>query len=61
MIISAPPFYGEPDLPAILSRIAKPTLHVTSTEDVIWIPGIPSGVEDRTAVYQAVPDPARPS
>jgi predicted dienelactone hydrolase len=56
VIISAPPFYGEPDVPAILSRIAMPTLHVTSTEDVIWIPGMHSGVEDRVAVFDAMPD-----
>jgi predicted dienelactone hydrolase len=59
VIISAPPFYGEPDISAILSRIAIPTLHVTSTEDVIWIPGMHSGVEDRVAVFDAVPDPRK--
>ncbi|HEV6967114.1 hypothetical protein [Roseateles sp.] len=56
VIMSAPPFYGEPDLPAILSPVAIPTLHVTTTEDVIWIPGRHSGVEDRVAVYDAMPD-----
>ena len=35
---------------------AEVTLHVTTTEDVIWIPGMHSGVEDRVAVYDAVPD-----
>lgn len=59
VIISAPPFYGESDLPAILRNVAVPTLHVTSTEDVIRIPGMYSGVEDRVAVYDAVPDPRK--
>lgn len=27
-----------------LSKVAVTTLHVTSTEDVIWIPGMHSGV-----------------
>ncbi|MFI8619043.1 alpha/beta hydrolase family protein [Acidovorax sp. NPDC077693] len=56
VILSAPPFYGEPDLPAILDQVAIPTLHVTTTDDVIWIPGKHSGVEDRVAVYDAMPD-----
>lgn len=56
VVISAPPFYGEPDLAAILSPVSVPTLHVTTTEDVIWIPGRHSGVEDRVAVYDAVAD-----
>lgn len=59
VIISAPPFYGERDLAAILSRIVLPTLHVTSTQDVIWIPGMHSGVEDRVAVFDAMPDPRK--
>ncbi|MFO1338441.1 MAG: hypothetical protein U1F53_09410 [Burkholderiaceae bacterium] len=33
-----------------------PTLHITSLEDVILIPGYRSGVEDRLAVYDAMPD-----
>ena len=56
VIMSAPPFYGEPDLPAILSPVTIPTLHVTTTDDVIWIPGRHSGVVDRLAVYDAMPD-----
>jgi predicted dienelactone hydrolase len=59
VILSAPPFYGEADLPAILSPVAVPTLHVTCTEDVIRIPGMYSGVEDRIAVYDAMPDPRK--
>ncbi|MFB4390580.1 MULTISPECIES: alpha/beta hydrolase family protein [unclassified Pseudomonas] len=55
VIISTPPFYNEPDLPAVLGRVAVPTLHVTATEDVISIPGYRSGVTDRLAVFEAIP------
>lgn len=53
IIISAPPFYGERDVPAILRAIEIPTLHITSTEDVIRIPGYYSGAEDRVQVFEA--------
>lgn len=57
VIISAPPFYNEPDLAAVLSKIAVPTIHVTATEDVIEIPGYRSGMADRLAVFNAIPHP----
>ena len=54
IIISAPPFYGETERTAeILKPITIPTLHITSTEDVIVIPGYHSGVQDRIAVFDA--------
>jgi dienelactone hydrolase len=56
IVISAPPFYGQGDLAAILAPVRLPTLHVTTVEDVIMIPGYHSGVEDRIAVFDAVPD-----
>ena len=56
VVISAPPFYGENDLPSVLGRVAVPTLHVTATEDVIQIPGYRSGAMDRLAVFDAVAD-----
>jgi dienelactone hydrolase len=56
VILSAPPFYGEPDLAAILSPVTVPTLHVTTMEDIIRIPGMVSGVADRVAVFDAMPD-----
>ncbi|MBI5271621.1 MAG: acetylhydrolase [Burkholderiales bacterium] len=59
IVLSAPPFYGERDLAAILAPVKVPTLHVTSTEDVIQIPGYHSGVEDRIAVFEAVADPRK--
>lgn len=56
ILISAPPFYGESSLAAVLSAVSVPTLHVTCTEDVIQIPGFVSGVEDRIAIFEAMAD-----
>ncbi|KNY21801.1 acetylhydrolase [Methylobacterium sp. ARG-1] len=55
IVISAPPFYGETDLAAVLGGIDAPTLHVTTTEDTIRIPGRYSPVQDRVDVYAAMP------
>jgi pimeloyl-ACP methyl ester carboxylesterase len=54
VVISAPPFYGEPDLAAVLRKVSVPTIHVTATDDVIEIPGYRSGVEDRLAIFDAI-------
>lgn len=54
VILSAPPFYGEPDLAAILRPVSVPTLHITATADDIRIPGYYSGYADREAVYEAM-------
>ena len=54
IVISAPPFYGDADFHPILAGIDIPTLHVTSEDDVIHIPGYGSGVEDRLKVYEAI-------
>lgn len=56
VLLSTPPFYGEHDIGSILAPIKLPTLHVTSNEDVILIPGYRSGPEDRFALYEAMPD-----
>ncbi len=53
ILISAPPFYGETDLAPILSPIRVPTLHITTAEDIIRIPGFGSGVDDRIKVFNA--------
>lgn len=53
ILISAPPFYGASDFSPILSSIAIPTLHVTTREDVIRIPGFVSGPDDRLKVFDA--------
>ncbi len=55
IIMSAPPFYREGDMKAILSAVHIPTLHLTGTEDVIKIPGYRSDPDDRVAVFDATP------
>jgi dienelactone hydrolase len=59
VVISAPPFYGEPDLTAVLSKVSVPTIHVTATEDVIEIPGYHSGAADRLAIFDAMVNPSK--
>lgn len=60
IIISAPPFYGETERTAeILKPISIPTLHITSTEDVINIPGYHSDARDRVAVFNATGSAAK--
>lgn len=54
ILISAPPFYGESDFAPILSGITIPTLHVTTSDDVIRIPGFGSGITDRRKVFDAM-------
>ncbi|MEE7440738.1 acetylhydrolase [Methylobacterium oryzae] len=59
IVISAPPFYGERDLRAVLGAVEIPTLHVTATEDVIQLPGRTSPFSDRLAVYEAIATPRK--
>lgn len=59
IVISAPPFYGEPALAPILGPVRVPSLHVSATEDVIRIPGYYSGPEDRVAVFDAIGSPRK--
>lgn len=59
IVISAPPFYGETDLAAVLASVDVPTLHVTTTEDTIRIPGRYSPVQDRIDVFAAIPTPQK--
>lgn len=53
IVISAPPFYGESTPERILGAIQVPSLHITSTEDIIRVPGYFSPASDRVAVYEA--------
>jgi predicted dienelactone hydrolase len=53
LLLSAPPFYGEPELGSILGTVTLPTLHITATEDVIQVPGYYSAPADRLAVFDA--------
>lgn len=57
ILISAPPFYGQEDFAPILSGISIPTLHVTTVDDVIRIPGFGSGLADRIKVFNAIGGP----
>ena len=59
VLLSAPPFYGEDNLQAILRSITLPTLHVTATEDIIRIPGYYSPASDRVAIFEAVGSPMK--
>lgn len=59
LLISAPPFYGEASLAPILAPLAVPTLHVTSVDDWIRIPGYGSGPDDRLAVFEATGSPRK--
>lgn len=54
IVLSAPPFHGEPDSARILSGVTLPTLHITATEDVIRIPGFGSGLTDRVSIFEQV-------
>lgn len=54
MLISAPPFYGESSMLQILSPVRVPSLHVTSTQDIIRIPGYYSDLSDRLAIYAMI-------
>ena len=53
IVMSAPPFYGEPEPRRILEGVTVPSLHVTCTDDVIRIPGYWSGFDDRVQVFEA--------
>lgn len=53
ILMSAPPFYGEADLEPILREVGIPTLHLTTTEDVIRVPGYHSPPADRLRVFEA--------
>ncbi|MES2901621.1 MAG: acetylhydrolase [Pseudomonadota bacterium] len=53
IVISAPPFYGEPEPRKILQTVTVPSLHITCTDDVIHIPGYYSAAEDRVATFDA--------
>jgi predicted dienelactone hydrolase len=59
IVISAPPFYGEADLPSVLNKITVPNLHVTATNDVIEVPGYYSPAADRLTVFNAMATPRK--
>jgi dienelactone hydrolase len=59
ILISAPPLLGQGPLENVLSDIHIPTLHVTSIEDTISIPGFRSTAEDRIAMFHAMSESTR--
>ncbi len=59
ILISAPPFYGMRDSQSILQDISIPTLHITSTDDDITIPGYRSGIDDRIDVFNSTANKSR--
>lgn len=54
VLVSAPPFYGESAMQQILAPVRVPSLHVTSTADIIRIPGYYSDLSDRLAIYEMI-------
>jgi dienelactone hydrolase len=54
IVISAPPFHGEPSPERILAAVDIPSLHITATDDVIRIPGYYSDASDRVALFDSV-------
>ena len=59
LLLSAPPFYGEPELNKILGAVTLPSLHITATDDVIRVPGYYSPPDDRLAVFDAAGSKAK--
>lgn len=59
IVLSAPPFYGEPAPRKVLAGVRVPSLHITSTEDVIRIPGYYSPARDRIEVFEATGGPRK--
>ena len=54
ILISAPPLLGQGPAQEVLSSVSVPTLHITSLEDTINLPGYRSTVEDRIAIFDAM-------
>lgn len=55
VLMSAPPFPAGFDTGRVLAGIEIPTLHLTTVDDVIRIPGHWSEARDRVALYEALP------
>ena len=54
ILISAPPLLGQGPAQQVLGALTTPTLHITSLEDIINLPGYRSTVEDRIAIFEAM-------
>ena len=54
ILISAPPLLGQGPAQQVLGTLHLPTLHITSLDDTITLPGYRSTVEDRIAIFEAM-------
>ena len=54
ILISAPPVVGQGSMEEVLGAVSVPTLHITSVDDTINLPGYRSTVEDRLVVFNAM-------
>lgn len=54
ILISAPPFYNSQSLAEVLAEVTIPTLHITTVDDEIRVPGYYSAPADRSALYAAM-------
>jgi predicted dienelactone hydrolase len=54
ILISAPPLSDQGPVEQVLGAVSLPTLHITSVEDTITLPGYRSTVEDRIRIFQAM-------
>lgn len=54
ILISAPPLVGQGPVEQVLGAVSIPTLHITSVDDTINIPGYRSTVDDRIAIFRAM-------
>lgn len=61
VIISAPPFYGNDDeeTQKILSGIKIPSLHITTSNDKIRVPGFRSPPQDRIKIFDSMKNSAK--
>lgn len=54
ILISAPPLVGQGPMERVLGPVSIPTLHITSVNDTIALPGYRSTFEDRIAIFNAM-------
>ena len=54
ILISAPPLLDQGPAEQVLGAVTTPTLHITSLDDTINLPGYRSTVEDRIAIFKAM-------
>jgi len=59
ILISAPPIRDQGSIEEVLGAVTIPTLHITSLEDTINLPGYRSTVEDRLAIFRAMTESPR--